>query len=121
MKKIVFILLVFCSFLVVWGCNKNKTKCVPQKEATSDSSMRSNDDTLSLMIEHEVDDVDYGVIIKRGDKTIHRFGYKYPEDDDLVPNGERIDSCLLTDLNFDGIKEDVLFYLGSFGDRKSVV
>ena len=48
--------------------------------------MRSNDDTLSLMIEHEVDDVDYGVIIKRGDKTIHRFGYKYPEDDDLVPN-----------------------------------
>ena len=28
----------------------------------SDSSMRSNDDTLSLMIEHEVDDVDYGVI-----------------------------------------------------------
>ena len=79
MKKIVFILLIFCSFLVVWGCNKNKTKCVPQKEATSDSSMRSNDDTLSLMIEHEVDDVDYGVIIKRGDKTIHRFGYKYPE------------------------------------------
>ena len=69
MKKIVFILLIFCSFLVVWGCNKNKTKCVPQKEATSDSSMRSNDDTLSLMIEHEVDDVDYGVIIKRGDKT----------------------------------------------------
>ena len=60
--------------------------------------MRSNDDTLSLMIEHEVDDVDYGVIIKRGDKTIHRFGYKYPEDDDLVPNEERIDSCLLTDL-----------------------
>ncbi|MCP9459848.1 XAC2610-related protein, partial [Segatella copri] len=115
MKKIVFILLIFCSFLVVWGCNKNKTKCVPQKEATSDSSMRSNDDTLSLMIEHEVDDVDYGVIIKRGDKTIHRFGYKYPEDDDLVPNEERIDSCLLTDLNFDGIKEDVLFYLGSFG------
>ena len=57
------------------------------------------------MIEHEVDDVDYGVIIKRGDKTIHRFGYKYPEDDDLVPNEERIDSCLLTDLNFDGIKE----------------
>ena len=52
-----------------------------------------------------VDDVDYGVIIKRGDKTIHRFGYKYPEDDDLVPNEERIDSCLLTDLNFDGIKE----------------
>jgi hypothetical protein len=40
------------------------------------------------MIEHEVDDVDYGVIIKRGDKTIHRFGYKYPEDDDLVPNEE---------------------------------
>ena len=115
MKKIVFILLIFCSFLVVWGCNKNKTKCVPQKEATSDSSMRSNDDTLSLMIEHEVDDVDYGVIIKRGDKTIHRFGYKYPEDDDLVPNEERIDSCLLTDLNFDVIKEDVLFYLGSFG------
>ena len=115
MKKIVFILLIFCSFLVVWGCNKNKTKCVPQKEATSDSSRRSNDDTLSLMIEHEVDDVDYGVIIKRGDKTIHRFGYKYPEDDDLVPNEERIDSCLLTDLNFDGIKEDVLFYLGSFG------
>lgn len=105
MKKIVFILLIFCSFLVVWGCNKNKTKCVPQKEATSDSSMRSNDDTLSLMIEHEVDDVDYGVIIKRGDKTIHRFGYKYPEDDDLVPNEERIDSCLLTDLNFDGIKD----------------
>ena len=35
--------------------------------------------------------------------------------DDLVPNEERIDSCLLTDLNFDGIKEDVLFYLGSFG------
>ena len=65
MKKAVFILLIFCSFLVVWGCNKNKTKCVPQKEATSDSSMRSNDDTLSLMIEHEVDDVDYGVIIKR--------------------------------------------------------
>ena len=59
MKKIVFILLIFCSFLVVWGCNKNKTKCVLQKEATSDSSMRSNDDTLSLMIEHEVDDVDY--------------------------------------------------------------
>ena len=115
MKKIVFILLIFCSFLVVWGCNKNKTKCVLQKEATSDSSIRSNDDTLSLMIEHEVDDVDYGVIIKRGDKTIHRFGYKYPEDDDLVPNEERIDSCLLTDLNFDGIKEDVLFYLGSFG------
>ena len=53
MKKIVFILLIFCSFLVVWGCNKNKTKCVPQKEATSDSSMRSNDDTLSLMIEHD--------------------------------------------------------------------
>lgn len=115
MKKIVFILLIFCSFLVVWGCNKNKTKCVPQKEATSDSSMRSNDDTLSLMIEHEVDDVDYGVIIKRGDKTIHRFGYKCPEDDDLVPNGERIDSCILADINFDGIKEDVLFYLGSFG------
>ena len=109
MKKIVFILLIFCSFLVVWGCNKNKTKCVPQKEAISDSSMRSNDDTLSLMIEHEVDDVDYGVIIKRGDKTIHRFGYKYPEDDDLVPNEERIDSCLLTDLNFDGIKEDVSY------------
>ena len=83
MKKIVFILLIFCSFLVVWGCYKNKTKCVPQKEATSDSSMRSNDDTLSLMIEHEVDDVDYGVIIKRGDKTIHRFGYKYPEDDEI--------------------------------------
>ena len=115
MKKAVFILLIFCSFLVVLGCNKNKTKCVPQKEATSDSSMRSNDDTLSLMIEHEVDDVDYGVIIKRGDKTIHRFGYKYPEDDDLVPNGERIDSCILADINFDGIKEDVLFYLGSFG------
>ena len=115
MKKAVFILLIFCSFLVVWGCNKNKTKCVPQKEATSDSSMRSNDDTLSLMIEHEVDDVDYGVIIKRGDKTIHRFGYKYPEDDNLVPNGERIDSCILADINFDGIKEDVLFYLGSFG------
>ena len=38
MKKAVFILLVFCSFIVVWGCNKNKTKCVPQKEATSDSS-----------------------------------------------------------------------------------
>lgn len=65
MKKAVFILLIFCSFLVVWGCNKNKTKCVPQKEATSDSSMRSNDDTLSLMIEHEVDDVDYGVITTR--------------------------------------------------------
>lgn len=115
MKKIVFILLVFCSFLVVWGCTENKTRCVPQKEATSDSSMRSNDDTLSLMIEHEVDDVDYGVIIKRGDKTIHRFEYKYPEDDNLVPNGERIDSCILADINFDGIKEDVLFYLGSFG------
>ena len=121
MKKIVFILLIFCSFLVVWGCNKNKTKCVPQKEATSDSSMRSNDDTLSLMIEHEVDDVDYGVIVKRGDKTIHRFGYKYPEDDDLVPNEERIDSCLLTDLNFDGIKEDVLFYLGSFGAALNIL
>ena len=25
MKKIVFILLIFCGFLVVWGCNKNKT------------------------------------------------------------------------------------------------
>ena len=115
MKKIIFILLVFCSFLVVWGCTENKTKCVPQKAADSDTSIKSNDDTLSLMIEHEVDDVDYGVIIKRGDKTIHRFGYKYPEDDDLVPNGERIDSCILADINFDGIKEDVLFYLGSFG------
>lgn len=62
-----------------------------------------------------VDDVDYGVIIKRGAKTIHRFGYKYPEDDDIVRNGERIDSCILADINFDGIKEDVLFYLGSFG------
>ena len=29
MKKIVFILLIFCSFLVVWGCNKNKT-LIPQ-------------------------------------------------------------------------------------------
>ena len=63
MKKIVFILLVFCSFLVVWGCTENKTKCVPQKAADSDTSIKSNDDTLSLMIEHEVDDVDYGVII----------------------------------------------------------
>ena len=115
MKKIVFILFVFCNFLVVCGCTENITKCVPQKAADSDTSIKSNDDTLSLMIEHGVDDVDYGVIIKRGDKTIHRFGYKYPEDDDLVPNEERIDSCLLTDLNFDGIKEDVLFYLGSFG------
>ena len=96
MKKIVFILFVFCNFLVVCGCTENKTKCVPQKAADSDTSIKSNDDTLSLMIEHGVDDVDYGVIIKRGDKTIHRFGYKYPEDDDLVP-------------------EDVLFYLGSFG------
>ena len=42
MKKAVFILLIFCSFLVVWGCNKNKTKCVPQKEATSDSSFNIN-------------------------------------------------------------------------------
>ena len=109
MKKIVFILFVFCNFLVVCGCTENKTKCVPQKAADSDTSIKSNDDTLSLMIEHGVDDVDYGVIIKRGDKTIHRFGYKYPEDDDLVPNEERIDSCLLTDLNFDGIKGDMLF------------
>ena len=53
MKKIVFILLIFCSFLVVWGCNKNKTKCVPQKEATSDSSMRSNADTLSSKFAEE--------------------------------------------------------------------
>ena len=37
------------------------------------------------------------MIIKRGDKTIHRFGYKYPEDDDLVPNEERIDSCHVTE------------------------
>lgn len=115
MKKTYVTLLVFGSSLLLLGCTENKMKCVPQKAATSDSSMKSNDDTLRLVIGHKVDDVDYEVIIKCGDKTIHRFGYKYPEDDDFVPNGERIDSCLLTDLNFDGIKEDVLFYLGSFG------
>ena len=64
MKKIVFILFVFCNFLVVCGCTENITKCVPQKAADSDTSIKSNDDTLSLMIEHGVDDVDYGVIIK---------------------------------------------------------
>ena len=72
MKKIVFILFVFCNFLVVCGCTENKTKCVPQKAADSDTSIKSNDDTLSLMIEHGVDDVDYGVIIKRGDNASSR-------------------------------------------------
>lgn len=32
-----------------------------------------------------------------------------------MPNGERVDSCLMKDINFDGVK-DVLVYLGNFGN-----
>ena len=62
-----------------------------------DSSMRSNDDNLSLMIEHEADDVDYGVIINVATRPFIASDTNILEDDDLVPNEERIDSCLLTD------------------------
>jgi hypothetical protein len=41
----------------------------------------------------------------RGEKTVQIIPFSYPKDDTFDPNGGRKDSCLMTDVTFDGNKD----------------
>lgn len=122
MKKLFFSI---CLSLAVLSCNSNgktercnyvedtvKTVCHIQDKGEHSSEK----DTLRAFINTNVDDIDMEILVKRGDKTVHTLPYNYPKDDDFTPNGERVDSCLMLDINFDGEK-DLLVYLGQFGNQ----
>lgn len=125
MNTLFYSLIFICLSLAVSSCNSNgktessnhvedtaKTVCNDQGKAEQSSEQ----DTLRAIINTNVDDIDMKILIKRGDKTVYALPYNYPKDDDFTPNGERVDSCLMLDINFDGEK-DLLVYLGQFGNQ----
>lgn len=111
-------IIVVCCSLLLCSCKGNMPTSTKTTDTISNHAYKEKEstDTLRCAISHDIENADFEILIKQGDKTVHRFGgYKYPKDDALVPNGERTDSCLMADINFDGIK-DVLVYLGCFGN-----
>lgn len=132
MKRIIDSTLVILSLMLIFGCKESK---VGQGNPTKDSMSIDTDsvisgkvfnkqdiaseDTLNAVIKTQSPkskDFDFEVFIMRGEKTVQIIPFSYPKDDTFDPNGGRKDSCLMTDVTFDGNK-DLLVYLGQFGNQ----